>query len=46
MLAIRDNLDAAGIGPFSDIPELGRAFSLARLAADIAEPLVADGRRS
>lgn len=40
VLAIRDNLHAAGIGPFSDIPELARAYSLARIASDIAEPLI------
>lgn len=34
--AIRDELAAAGIGPFSDIPELARAYSLARIAADLA----------
>lgn len=34
--AIRDELAAAGIGPFNDIPELARAYSLARIAADLA----------
>lgn len=36
VVAIRDELTAAGVGPFSDIPELARAFSLARIAADLA----------
>lgn len=40
VLAIRDNLHAAGITPFSDIPALARAYSLARIASDIAEPLI------
>lgn len=34
--AIRDELAAAGIGPFRDIPELARAYSLSRIAADLA----------
>lgn len=36
VVMIRDDLAAAGIGPFSDIPELARAYSMARIAADLA----------
>lgn len=34
--SIRDNLDAAGVGPFSDIPELARAAVLCRVAERVA----------
>jgi len=35
--SIKQNLDAAGIGPFSDTPELARAAVLCRVAERVAE---------
>lgn len=35
--SIRQNLDAAGINAFSDIPELARAAVLARVAENVAQ---------
>ena len=35
--SIRQNLDAAGIGPFCDCPELSRAAVLCRVAERVAE---------
>lgn len=34
--SIRENLDAAGVGPFSDCPSLARAAVLCRVAERVA----------